>query len=235
MGTLRVPPGRAGRQWLRGRLGIAEHGLSLLEQKLKILERERDRLRVLAERSRCEWESTCLEARTWQLRAVLLGGQRSIRLAAADRPAEMSIHWATAAGVRYPDRVEFVLPQGSTRAIPSSSVIVHAQSAHRAAVGAAGRYAAAAAAVHAVEREYSTTRIRAQGLHRRRIPDLVAALARVELALEEQERAENIRLRRAIEGGGGHRSRGPAARQPAADVVGTSDDDRVRRGEGEHP
>lgn len=183
---------------MRSRLGTAEHGLSLLEKKLKILEQERDRLRASAELTRREWESACREARTWQLRAVLLGGERSIRLAAADRPAEVTVQWATAAGVRYPDHVECTLPPDTSRAIIGSSAVVRARSAHRAALGAAGRHAAAVAALRAVERERTATRIRAQGLHRRRIPDLRAELVRVELALEEQERAENVRLRRAI-------------------------------------
>ncbi|HSO55578.1 MAG TPA: V-type ATPase, D subunit, partial [Actinomycetes bacterium] len=46
-----VPPGRAGRLWLRGRLATAERGLDLLDRKLRILRREQERLRLLERRT----------------------------------------------------------------------------------------------------------------------------------------------------------------------------------------
>jgi len=195
MAGLRVPPGRAGRLWLRDRLGLAEHGLSLLEKKLTLLEQERARLRLLAEHTRHDWHASCLAARTWQLRAELLGGRHSLQLAAPPRAADATVHWTTTAGVRYPNDIDCTLPTDPDDVIAGSITVVAAIAAHRTAITDAARYAAAEAAVRSVDREFTATRIRAQGLRRRRIPDLRAALAHIELALEEQERSEGIGLR----------------------------------------
>lgn len=46
-----VPPGRAGRLWLRRRLAAAERAVELLERKLRILRAEQDRLALLAQRT----------------------------------------------------------------------------------------------------------------------------------------------------------------------------------------
>jgi V/A-type H+-transporting ATPase subunit D len=197
MTALRVPPGRAGRLWLRDRLQLAEHGLSLLERKLTLFEAERTRLRQLADTAEAVWHTACREARTWQLRAELLGGQHALRLAAPRVPAGIVLGWTTTAGLRYPGAAEVTTTPDST-AVATNTTTALAAAAHRVALGAAIRYAAAEAAVTAVERECAATRVRAQSLRHRRIPDLRAALARVELALEEQERSEAIRLRRAL-------------------------------------
>jgi V/A-type H+-transporting ATPase subunit D len=198
--ALRVPPGRAGRLWLRDRLQLAEHGLSLLEKKLTILDQDRARLRGLADQAHADWESTCRQARTWQLRAELLGGQHSLSLATPVRAATLTVHWITAAGVRYPGAVDVANLDPTPDTVVGTATLARAAAAHRAAVRAAARYAAADAAATAVEREFTATRVRVQGLRRRRIPDLRAALARVELTLEEQERSEAIQLRRALSG-----------------------------------
>lgn len=65
---IRVPPGRAGRMWLRARLDVAERGVALLEQKVRILGDERRRLRALTADTGRDWERACLDARTWTLR-----------------------------------------------------------------------------------------------------------------------------------------------------------------------
>ena len=41
-----VPPGRMGRLWVLGRLELAERGVSLLEEKLRLLGNQRDRCSV---------------------------------------------------------------------------------------------------------------------------------------------------------------------------------------------
>src|SRR6266566_9507160 len=87
-GGIRVPPGRAGRLWLRGRLQVAERGLDLLDRKLRILRREHERLALLAQRTGEAWEHACREAETWLLRAALLSGQRALRLSAASPAAK---------------------------------------------------------------------------------------------------------------------------------------------------
>ncbi|WP_344056834.1 V-type ATP synthase subunit D, partial [Sphaerisporangium rubeum] len=59
------------------------------------------------------------------------------------------------------------------------------------------RHAVALGAVRATEAEVAWTRRRTRALRERWIPGLAAALAERELALEEQERADWARMRRA--------------------------------------
>ena len=53
--TARVPPGRAGRIWLRRRLATARRGRDQLDRKLRILQPELQRQRIRAARSHEEW------------------------------------------------------------------------------------------------------------------------------------------------------------------------------------
>lgn len=200
MAQLRVPPGRAGRLWLRDRLAVADRGVSLLERKLRILRGEQRRLRILAESTDRDWRRCADEARTWSLRAGLAGGQRSLRLATGREPAEATVTWTTVMGVRYPVQVDLVPPDPDTAArIVGSAALVHARAAHVAAVRAAVRQATAQAALRVVDRELTATRVRVRALRRHWIPRLQAALHEVEMALEEQERAEGIRRRHAAQ------------------------------------
>ncbi|MDR3659843.1 MAG: V-type ATP synthase subunit D [Mycobacterium sp.] len=198
MPTLRVPPGRAGRLWLRTRLGVAERGVTLLEQKVAILGGERRRLRALAADTGRDWERACLDARTWTLRATLLGGQRSIQQATPELPAMVTVAWTTTMGIRYPGGAECTPPRQDEGVLVDSSALVYAQRAHVAAVAAAARHGAVIAAVRVIDREFHATRLRAMALRRHWVPNLRAALAKVELDLEEQERAEGIRLKSAM-------------------------------------
>jgi V/A-type H+/Na+-transporting ATPase subunit D len=197
MPTLRVPPGRAGRLWLRARLDVAERGVALLEQKVAILGDERRRLRALASDTGRDWERACLDARTWTLRATLLGGQRSIQQATPDLPATITVAWTTTMGIRYPDGVDCMPPRQDGNVVVDSSALVYAQRTHDAALAAAARHGAALAAVRVIDREFHATRLRALALRRHWVPNLRVALAKIELDLEEQERAEGIRLKSA--------------------------------------
>lgn len=200
MARLRVPPGRAGRLWLRERLDLAESAVSLLEQKRALLEQEHQRLCARRVATGREWASACELARMWQQRAVLIGGQPALALAAPAQRADIAIGMSALAGVRYPDSAECTVPHDITNTITTSSAVVPARDAHTAALGAAADHAIALAAVRAVERELTATRVRARALRQRRIPDLLAALGELELALEERERAEQIPFRRSASG-----------------------------------
>ncbi|MBL0885413.1 V-type ATP synthase subunit D [Myceligenerans indicum] len=204
MAQLRVPPGRTGRLWLRDRLALADRGVSLLERKLRILLATQQRLAIQLEDARHDWTRCAAEARRWALRAGLAGGRRSFRLASGAPTAQVRFGWTVVMGVRYPDRAECDLP-GSDRAavVVGNAAVVHARAAHRRAVQAGAQYAAALAAVRTVDQEVDTTRARARALRRHWIPRLRAELTRTELALEEAERADAIRLRWASGTGGG--------------------------------
>ena len=129
------PPGRAGRLWLQHRLSTAQHGADLLDHKLRILRTEREQLALQQDRMAAEWESASREADMWLLRGVLLGGQRSVRLAAAPAPAEVRILWEQSMGVRYPAEATCTVPDPSPGTPPpSNAALVAARDCYRRAV-----------------------------------------------------------------------------------------------------
>jgi V/A-type H+-transporting ATPase subunit D len=196
MAVLRIPPGRAGRLWLRERLAVAESAVSLLERKRALLELRQRQLRARRDETARRWDAACTAARTWQDRAMLLGGVRSLIAASPAHRAELTVHTTTLAGITYPERIEYRPPQANSNVVDGSATLWRASEAHRTALIAAADHAAAAAAVRAIERELTATRIRARALRHRRIPALRTALADLDLTLEERERAERIPLHR---------------------------------------
>lgn len=195
---LRVPPGRAGRLWLRGRLQIAERGLDLLDRKLRILRGEQDRLALLAQRTGDDFQRACRDAETWLLRAALLGGQRAIRLATDSPPVDVTIAWRDTMGIRYPAEATCDSPLEASPALATTAALDRVAAAHRAALAAAVEHAAATAAVRTVDAEVTATRQRLRAIQDRWIPRLRTALAEVELTLDELEHADAVRLRRAV-------------------------------------
>lgn len=191
---LAVPPGRAGRLWLQRRLVVARRAADVLDRKLRILAAELNRLRAEAERTSRDWDSRCREAEQWLLRAVLLGGEQAIEVAADAGEAELTISYTMTMGVRHPAGATCVMSQPSDWAGPAAA---QARQACGAALIAAAHHAAAQAALAAVEREANTTRYRLRAVRDRWIPRLRDALAQVEFSLEELERADAARLRRA--------------------------------------
>ncbi len=189
---LTVPPGRAGRLWLTRRLAVARRGADLLDRKLQVLQRELDRRRNSASRAAEEWERRQADADSWLLRAALLGGERAIRLAAADRFAEVTISYAATMGVRYPADATCTTPPPAAGDGPA---LAAAREAHCVALAAAVQHAAAAEALRVVEGETVATRYRLRAVRDRWIPRLEQALAEVTFAIEELERADAARLR----------------------------------------
>ena len=187
-----VPPGRTGRLWLRRRLETAKRGSALLDRKLHILRNEQDRLRAQERRARQEWDARCAEAERWLLRAALLGGRRTITLAASREPAEVTVRYALAAGTRYPAEVTCAVPGPATFEGPA---LAAARTAAASAVAAAARYAAVTNAALIIDAEVNATRYRLRAIEDRWIPRLEDTLAELELGLEEQEHADGVRLR----------------------------------------
>lgn len=195
---IRIPPGRSGRLWLRGRLAAATHATTLLEQKLRTLREEQRRLAIRARDSGERWTEDATEAATWGLRAALAGGERALLLATTGDLATVTIGWTTSMGVTYPVETSCAPPAripGLT--VVGSAALVRAGEAYRVALESAVRHAAAREALRLVEREIATTRQRVRALDRRWLPALRRANAELELALEEQERAEGLARHRA--------------------------------------
>ncbi len=189
---LAVPPGRAGRIWLVRRLETARRGADLLDRKLRILQGELTRLQAAAEATAAQWDQGAAEARTWLLRAALLGGERAIRLAADGQKADVQVSYATTMGIRYPADATCTIPPAATW---DSPVLARTRQAHRDALEAAARHAAATAAARVVDDEVRATRYRLRAVQDRWIPRLEQTLAEVTFTIEELERADAARLR----------------------------------------
>ncbi|MFD5583556.1 V-type ATP synthase subunit D [Streptomyces sp. NPDC127063] len=196
-GTRRTPPGRAGRMRLRHSHDVAERGADLLEQKLRILRSEQERLQRAEEAAARSWRDLLSEAESWLLRGLLLGGEQALASAAMGiRPAEVTVRWATSMGVRHPAAVSvFVPPRPSTASAPTNTALVHAEAAYGRAVRAAAEFAAAHAAAESVSAEVISTRHRVRALRRHWIPRLREALDRADLALEQAEHEDGVRRR----------------------------------------
>jgi V/A-type H+-transporting ATPase subunit D len=195
-----APPGRAGRLWLRRRLEMAERGADILDSKLRILRSELQRLVLLEQRTGEAWARAGREARLWADRAVVLGGERAVRLAAGSSPATVTISLTTSMGVRHPSEAVCAVPEPDVDAPPSSNAALPlASDRHRQALDAAVQHAAVSAAVRIVEAELQSTRLRLRAIEHRWIPRLRRALADVAVVLEEEEHADAVRLRWSVE------------------------------------
>jgi V/A-type H+-transporting ATPase subunit D len=184
--------------WLRRRLATATRGRDQLDRKLRILLPEQQRLRIRAERSHERWVAGCDQARTWLLRAAVLGGQDAVRAAAAPGPAQVEIVWASAMGLRYPTDARLTQPGTPPAAVPANAAVGPAVDAYRDALLAGVRAATAEEAARRVDAEIAVTRRRLRALDKRWLPWLTGALADLELALEQAEQEDGIRLRRAV-------------------------------------
>jgi V/A-type H+/Na+-transporting ATPase subunit D len=187
-----VPPGRAGKLWLTRRLQVARRGADLLDRKLRILSAELGRFRDAEARTAADWDRCCADAEQWLLRASMLGGERTVRLAADGQFATVTVPYALAMGVRHPANPACIIPTPSTWDGPT---LTRTRQAHAAALQAAVQHAAAAEALRVIEAEALATRYRLRAIEDRWIPRLEQALAEVTLALEEQELADAARLR----------------------------------------
>ncbi|MGH3463159.1 MAG: V-type ATP synthase subunit D [Kribbellaceae bacterium] len=199
-GVRGVPPGRAGRLWLQRRLVVARRSAALLDQKLRILLHEQERFALLVGRTGPEWSQRCREAEIWLLRSCLIGGQRALRHATDGERAEVTVGWAGAMGLRYPSEASYRAPAPDTggdsgTGATTGAAVQQTSAAHRLALDAAVRHAAAQAALRAIEAEMAATRRRLRAVEDRWIPRLESTLAAVLLELAEAERSEGVRLR----------------------------------------
>lgn len=193
MAGIAVPPGRAGRLWLRRRLEAANRGVDLLERELTALNRLHAAAAETATRTGAEWRRLATAARDAQVRAELAVGPRGM----PEPLASVAITWTTTMGVRYPAAARCTAAPPGPRTVDCSAAVALARAAHAAALEAAARHAAAAAAERILAAQVDTTRQRVRALRRRWVPQLTDALRQREIELEEQERQERISARRA--------------------------------------
>ncbi|WP_406830664.1 V-type ATP synthase subunit D [Pedococcus sp. KACC 23699] len=196
MAVLRgVPPGRAGRLWLRRRLATATRSRGQLDRKLHLLTAERRRLACLEEEHRAEWERTCTLGATWLDRVALLSGRDGIRTARGSGSLLAQVRWTTTAGVSYPVMVTVSEPSATVPAYHATTALAPAIAAHRAAVRAGAALGAAQAGLLRLDHEIALTRRRLRALDTRWVPQLEESLRLLEAALEQLEREDWARLR----------------------------------------
>lgn len=196
--ALRIPPGRAGRTWLVGRLEIARRGAELLDRKRQALLREQARVGNEADAARRAWRETAERAELWSAPAALLDGPGRLALLArhVDQPATLTVSWSNLMGARLPTLDAVVIPEPlPISALGGSSAAVIAARACGEATQAAARRAVAERAEHELSAELGRTARRLRGLRDRWIPQLQAALAALDLALDENQREQAARVR----------------------------------------
>ncbi|WP_296607110.1 V-type ATP synthase subunit D [Nocardioides sp.] len=194
---LHVPPGRAGQLWLVHRHEVACRAVDLLDQKLRILRNERVRRALVEERTRAAWQAAVRDADTWGRRLAEMEGQRAVRLNRPQGAAEVEVRWEQVVGVCYPAFVDVRLPDeadGGTGEA-GSAILVETRRRMAAAVVAAAQQAAALAALRTLEAQEAATRRRLRSIRTRYLPLLEATMRDVAVALEEDERADILRLR----------------------------------------
>ena len=210
----RVPPGRAGRIWLRRRLATANRGREQLDRKLRILQPELQRQRIRAARSQEAWEAACERSRRWTTRVALLSGEDAFRHASPDEPARVRLTWATSMGVTYPRSAELSVPTDPPQVLDDAAVVPAVEAAGEALLAGVGT-AAADEAVRRIEAEIAVTRRRLRALEDRWLPWLTDRLADLEQALEQAEHEDGVRLRRAVATGRPPTARGSAEERSA--------------------
>jgi V/A-type H+/Na+-transporting ATPase subunit D len=193
-----IPPGRAGRPWLNERIATATHGEELLRQKQQLLSREWHRLVDHREETVRAWTEAQAVADRWSTRADALSGTTATRLAGQTTAAtaEVVFTWRNTMGALHPDTVSVsASPPPLIELAVANSALGPSAEAHRRALEAAARHAAATSALRALEVELATTRRRLRAIQRHRLPWLEGELRALELRLDEVEREERLSTR----------------------------------------
>lgn len=191
----RMPPGRAGRLWLRRRLAVARRSRELLDRKRQLLRRELERTNEQREGSARAWRQASAEAGRWALRAALGTGLARMELLGAPLAgvAKVDVGWRDTMGVRFPQGVRCTLPElRPADAAAASAAVAPAAAALRGALEAAARYAVDGRAADLIEAELARTEHQLRAIERRRLPELEETLRLLEIRLDELEREERV-------------------------------------------
>lgn len=190
-----IPAGRAGRLWLIERLAAARRGIDLLDRKRQLLRRESDRFTLLARERRAALDGAYTVARSWGVRAALLGGSLGVTLVAAEVEgrAEVTVSWQNTMGVVHPEsiRSRLAAPAAEQLAAGNAALGPMADAYHQ-VLQLALEVAVAESAQRRVEAELHATQRRLRAIERHRAPALETSLQRLELALDEREREDRV-------------------------------------------
>lgn len=196
--ALRIPPGRAGRLWLAARLQAARHGAELLDRKRQALAHRQAQVHREAEDARRAWQESAAQATLWSTRAALLDGAARLELLAAHVQGEASLEVSVTnvMGAQLPMVAAVNVGRApELSALGASSAAVIAARACAQATQAATRCAAAERAEAELAAELARASRRLRALEHRLIPQHEEALARLDLALDENQREQAARVR----------------------------------------
>jgi len=195
---LRIPPGRAGRIWLVGRLETARRGAELLDRKRQALLRDQARVRTEATTARRDWQQSLAEAELWTARATMLDGSGRLELLArhVSTQATIELEWSNLMGAQLPSLREIaVAAPPPLSAFGASTATVIAADAWCQATRDAARHAVALRTETELSAELARATRRLRALQKRWIPQHEAALAHLDLALDESQREQAARVR----------------------------------------
>jgi len=196
--ALRIPPGRAGRTWLVSRLDVARRGAELLDRKRQALLAEQARVRAQAEQARREWQDAATQVGVWTARAGIVDGAIRLELLArhVEHRAALELSWKNLMGARLPHAESIDVPDPPpVSALGGSSAAVMLARACAQAARAAARYGIAERAEAELSAELERAARRLRALRERWIPQHEHALASLDLALDEAQREQAIRVR----------------------------------------
>jgi len=196
--TLRIPPGRAGRTWLLRRLDIAHRGAELLDRKRQVLLMEQVRVRAQADQARRDWQDAAAQVEAWTERAGLVDGEIRLQLLARHVRARASLElsWRNLMGAQLPRAEAIDIPEPPPlSALGASSATVLLARACAEAAHAAARHAIAGRAEAELSAELGRAARRLRALRDRWIPQHQQALAALDLALDEAQREQAVRIR----------------------------------------
>ena len=196
--ALRIPPGRAGRTWLLGRLEVAHRGAELLDRKRQVLLAEQARVRAEAEQARRDWHEAAAQVEVWSVRAGTLDGAIRLDLLArhARERASLELSWRNLMGARIPRAEAIGVPEPPpVSALGGSSAAILLAHACSEAARAGARYAVVQRAEAELSAELGRVARRLRALRDRWIPQHEQALAALDLALDEAWREQAIRVR----------------------------------------
>jgi V/A-type H+-transporting ATPase subunit D len=190
-----VPPGRAGRVWLRRRLRTARRGREQMDRRLRILLPLRRGLVAVVDQQRHDWSVACEEAATWLRRAAVLGGEDALDLARSGQPVGVEVAWVSSMGVTFPVEARVARTGPEVERLWGNPALAPAAAAAWRMVEAAAALAVTEEALRRLDAEISLTRRRLRVLDQRWLPQLTGALTELELVLEQTELEDGIRLR----------------------------------------
>jgi V/A-type H+/Na+-transporting ATPase subunit D len=195
---LRIPPGRAGRIWLVGRLEVAHRGAELLDRKRQALLREQAGARAEVQQARRDWEDAVARMEAWTVRAGIVDGAARLELLTrhARAQASLELSWRNLMGAHIPraETIDVPVPPDISALGGSSATVLLARAGAEAA-RAAARYAIAERAASELSAELARAARRLRALRERWIPQHEQALAALDLALDEAQREQALRVR----------------------------------------